>query len=160
MKKLIASIFAVCAIAFTANAQFYFSGSLGLNVNGTKDASSANFHIDPGIGYQMSDATAVGIFLSLGGGSGFEWSLNPYFRYTFADVSDFHFFADARVSLGQISKTFCWGVGILPGFAYSISNSVDIVTHVACLGVKGYGQTTVFRFNLLDGASVGMQFKF
>lgn len=160
MKKLIASIFAVCALAFSANAQFYASGSLGMNMAASGGAGRVTCHIDPGVGYRISEDSSVGIFLSLGANSGFEWSLNPYFRYSFADVSDFHFFAEARLGFGQQSKSFCWGAGVLPGISYSISDNIDLVSHIACIGVWGAGKAAVFQLSIVDAATFGIQFKF
>lgn len=160
MKKLIASIFAVCALAFSANAQFYASGSLGMNISAYEGNSGVTCHLDPGVGYRISEDSSAGLFLSLGANSGFEWNLNPYFRYAFANVSDFHFFAEARLSFGQLRKSFSWGAGVFPGVSYSISDNIDLVSHLACIGVQGYEKTAVFRLGIVDAATFGIQFKF
>lgn len=161
MKKLFLSLFAAFAIAFSANAQFYGSGSLGINIVGSSDNFSFGCHLDPGFGYCFNEHSSLGLYLSIGGGGGaFSWSVNPYYRYTFASVSNFHFFGEALVSIGQTAATLDWGIGLVPGVAYSLSKKVDIITRVGYLGVKGLKSNTSFRFNLVDGTSIGVQIKF
>lgn len=161
MKKLFLSLFAAFAIAFSANAQFYGSGSLGLMIGGRSETFSVACHIDPGFGYQFNSHSSLGMFFSIGGGAGvFTWSVNPYYRYTFASVSNFHFFGEAQASVGQTAAVFNWGIGLVPGVAYSLSSKVDLITRVGYLGVIGVKNNAAFQFSLVDGTSIGVQFKF
>lgn len=161
MKKLLLAIAAICAITFSANAQFYATGSIGFNLYSADGVSSSSWHIDPGVGYSFSEKSSAGLYLSLGGvSSSFEWSVNPYYRYTFSSVQNIHFFTDAEFSIGQASKTTHWGVGIVPGVSYTLSERLNLVARIGHIGIEGVDGNTAFRLNLLDSSTFGLEFKF
>ena len=161
MKKFILTLVVACAMAVSANAQFYGSGSVGFDLSSSNGVSSSAWHIAPGFGYSFSEKSSVGLYLELGGAGGsFEWSFNPYYRYRFASVKNISFFADAAFEIGQVEKITEWGIGIAPGISYALSDRMSIVAHVAYLGVQGLDSSTAFRFNILKTSTFGVEFKF
>lgn len=161
MKKIILTLVAACAIAVSANAQFYGSGSVGFDLSSSNGVSSSAWHIAPGFGYNLSEKSSVGLFLVLGGAGGeFEWNFNPYYRYRFASYKNIHFFADGAFKIGQRAKMTEWGIGVVPGISYTLSDRTSIVAHVAYVGLQGIDGSTAFRFNLLKTSTIGVELKF
>lgn len=161
MKKFILTLIAACTIAFSANAQFYLSGSIGFDLSSADGVSTSSWHIDPGFGFKFTQHSAIGLYMSLGGaGSSFEWSANPYYRYTFGNARNFHFFTEAAFKIGQSSQTLIWGIGLVPGLSYTISKKVNVIARIGYLGVNGVQKHTAFRLNVLQSSTIGFEFSF
>ncbi|MBP5643588.1 MAG: outer membrane beta-barrel protein [Bacteroidales bacterium] len=168
MKKLFITIAFVAATMF-ASAQLYVGGSLGLGTQSGKDEFKAdnvtvtvdqpkqlNFTFNPEVGFMFNDNMGVGINLLFGLSQSKQKDddytatfkttnigFAPYFRYVFAEVDNFKFYADARVSYlmstpkGKIEqggqsleitgdKTTTLGVGIVPGMAYQLTDNISM----------------------------------
>lgn len=162
MKKFILTLVAACALAFSANAQFYAGGSIGFNLASSEGVSGSAWHIAPGVGYKFTKVSSAGLYFVFEGGTGggLDWSVRPYYRFTFANVNNIHFFGAAEFKIGQVSKATQWGIGLIPGIAYSISNKFDILAQIGYIGVQGANKNTAFCFNLLKTAAIGVEFKF
>ena len=152
MKKIM--IVAVAMLmAFTAKAQIYVGGNVGL------DASSGYFGLNvlPEVGYNINDKMSVGAVLGVDMANWKEDTqrtdifIIPYFRYTFLDLGPVKLFADARLDLNFSSSknydiladkwddpttgTF-WGIGIAPGIAIPLTDKLSVVGHLGYLGYR------------------------
>lgn len=172
MKKLFITI-AFVATAMFANAQFFVGGSLGMDFQNGKDKfvnsgttveqdapKTFEFTFAPSVGYMFNDNMGVGLDLVFGMGKVTEKDYTfdpvatfktktttigfaPYFRYVFAEVDNFKFYADARIeylmSTPKIEgeqggttvtidgpKTTNFGVGIVPGMAYMLTDNISM----------------------------------
>lgn len=166
MKKII--LVAVCAIlaTFSAKAQFYVGGQVGIDA-----ANSVNLSIRPEVGYNISDNFAVGAVLGLGfdkydDHTATDFSISPYARYTFVKLGPASLFVDGMVDLYfsttkyedmDPSNDFQWGVGLAPGVAIPLTEKFSFVGHVGYLGYIG----GLFRANLdFNTFSAGLYYSF
>ena len=172
MKKLFITIAFVAAAMF-AQAQFFVGGSLGMNFENGKikavnsgttveqDAPKTfTFNFAPSVGFMFNDNMGVGLDLMFGIGKTTEKDYTydpvvtfttktttigfaPYFRYVFAEVDNFKFYADARIEYimstpkieGEQSgttvtvdgpKTTNFGIGVVPGMAYMLTDNISM----------------------------------
>lgn len=172
MKKLFITIAFVAATMF-ASAQLYVGGSLGMSTqSGTykweQDGTTVTqdqpkefvFTLAPEVGFMFADNMGVGLQFGLGFGKATQKDYNfdpaatetvkttiiafaPYFRYVFAEVDNFKFYADARVSYAMNkpkasieqdgttvtfdgNKTTALGFGIVPGMAYQLTDNISM----------------------------------
>lgn len=127
-----------------------------------QDAPKAfTFTFAPSLGYMFNDNMGVGLDLMFGMGKVTAKTYNdpnpvittttktttigfaPYFRYVFAEVDNFKFYADARIEYlmstpkieGEQSgttvtvdgpKTTNFGVGIVPGMQYNLTDNISM----------------------------------
>lgn len=160
MKKLILTVVAVFAIAFCANAQFYGGAGFGFNLVTSDGHTSSSLHFTPGVGYTFSERSSAGIYLALDIAGGTQWTINPYYRFTFASVKNAHFFTEAKLKIGQTRGVTMWGLGLVPGLAFSLTDKLDIVARAGYLGLESVGSSTAFGINILQDNEIGVQFKF
>lgn len=157
MKKVIL-VLVLAMMAFTAKAQLYVGGGLGFVGTG----AGAAFSIAPEVGYGFNDNMAAGASIGLGISSGLtQLSVDPYFRYYFAELGPVRFFGDAHFNFTHIMQSgepgvSTWGIGVRPGLAVDLTDRWSIVAHVASLG---YYQGT-FQFTLNSGSILGVYYSF
>ena len=158
MKKLFITIAFVAAAMF-AQAQFFVGGNLGLGFGSTKVESTKvektfGFTIAPGVGYMFNDNMGVGIDLlfsmdkttfpeSDGWMKTTTFGFAPYFRYVFAEVDNFKFYADAKFNFQKATdkvkdvddsdKTTNLGVNIVPGVQYNFTDNISMVASLNVL---------------------------
>ena len=154
MKKALLVI-ALVFMALTAKAQLYVGGGIGFS------AAGPQFGFYPEVGYNFNDNMAAGLPLGFAFGNGmFDFSIDPYFRYYFADWGPARFFADANfkflVESMQGQSATGWGIGIRPGIAFDINDRFSIVTHIVTLGYY----YNAFTFNLNTGSTIGLYYNF
>lgn len=172
MKKLFITIAFVAATMF-ASAQLYVGGSLGMNMqNGKYEASGDGvtisqdmpkeftFTIAPEVGFMFNDNMGVGLQFGFGLGktTAKDYTFDPaatetvkttiiafapYFRYVFAEVDNFKFYADAKLTYGMNkpkatieqdgttvtfdgNKTTLIGFGVVPGMAYQLTDNISM----------------------------------
>ncbi len=172
MKKLFITIAFVAATMF-ASAQLYVGGSLGMNTESGKVKAENSgttveqdapktfvFTFAPEVGFMFNDNMGVGLQLGFGMGkmTQKDYSFDPaatltvktttiafapYFRYVFAEVDNFKFYADAKVSYAMNKpkatfeqdgttvtqdgdKTTTLGFGIVPGMAYQLTDNISM----------------------------------
>ena len=157
MKKILV-ILALSLVALSAKAQVYVGGSLAFAGSG----KAAAFTIAPEAGYNFDDNMAAGLSLGLGLAKGMTaLSIDPYFRYYFAELGPVRFFGDGHFNFthnmvsGQAGES-TWGIGVRPGVAVNLTDSWSIVAHVARLGYY----EGAFSFNLNTGSSIGVFYAF
>lgn len=163
MKKLFV-ILALSLAALTAKAQVYVGGGISFNGAAANGQSTANFSVKPEVGYNLDDNMAVGLSVGLGFADGISvFSLDPYFRYYFADWGPLRFFVDGNFNFTNTSvknaengSHSTWGLGVKPGIAVPVNEKWSVVGHVASLGY--YDGT--FRFGLNPGYSIGVYYAF
>ena len=173
MKKLIFVAVALLT-AFTAKAQYYVGGNVGLEVNSTY----LGVTVLPEVGYTLNEKMSVGAVLGFDidnwkeDTKSLDVSIYPYLRYTFLEMGPVKLFADARVDLSLYRRRdynnitdqwndpvsgFDWGIGIAPGIAIPLTDQLSVVGH---LGYFGYHYGT-FELNA-DGnnLTVGLYYSF
>lgn len=182
MKKLFITIAFVAAAMF-AQAQFFVGGNIGLNTQSSKITVEQNgvsasadgpkwfgFEFNPSVGYMFNDNMGVGLDLVFVYGKetekGDDYTLTtkgttlgfaPYFRYVFAEVDNFKFYADAKidyrwrtpkatleqdgVSLSMDGdKTSQLFLGVVPGMAYQLTDNISMNCQLNILSL-GYTST-------------------
>jgi len=194
MKKF---LFAVAAMAacVTASAQLWVGGSLSFDNSKrwANDNSSIEWRISPKIGYALDDALEVGLGFSIGG---YSWESNletkdtdlgfsiaPFARYTFFSEGDFSMFIEGNVEysyykeksepkVGDSSEAKSWsfGVNILPGIKYALTDNFALVAQFGALSFTHAqpdkdnkpwtGSQNSFRFSLYSGVSFGLYYSF
>ena len=171
MKKIIL-VMALALMAFTAKAQLYVGGSLGLNsVANPGGAATAVINIVPEVGYNLNDNMAVGGVIGWSNDGTVEGFLNdsgfsvmPYFRYFFYEMGSVRVFADAQLQLLFVTNannnpatTSSFGVGVAPGIAIPVTDHLSFVGH---LGSVGY-YNGAFGVNLnLNNFAAGVYYAF
>ena len=159
MKKLFITLVAVLAMTFSAKAQFYAGGSIGLSAFSANGHTSSSFTLNPELGYDFNDKIAAGALVELAG-SPFAFTVNPYLRWKFAKVNSSKFFTDIMGTIGTSNDTFIWGISLKPGILFDITKKVSFVTRIAAIGFQGAGGETAFNLNLFNGASIGVFYHF
>lgn len=127
MKKLFLSIVLIAVAAFSANAQFFIGGSLGIDGgnNKIKDTKikDTNFGLvfSPEIGYKIADKHIVGLRVDLNPTSNasysdvnpdgtkastFNWNVSPYYRYNFCKFNKFGIWGQVYGTIGSTSRTY------------------------------------------------------
>ena len=202
MKKLFITIAFVAATMF-ASAQLYVGGNLGINMGNTKSDSDVvdktfAFEFNPSVGFMFNE--------NMGVGADFIFSMNkdthpqigenpegsikinyfgiaPYFRYVFAEVDNFKFYADAKMNFesGKVdkdddyhadpdsewdnfadgSKITTLGFNIIPGMAYCFTDNISMncQLNILSLGFNTQKITTPVP-NEDDNVVKGTQFGF
>ena len=175
------AVMAVAAIS--ANAQVWIGGEVGLtssHVNGV--GTTKAFTLQPEAGYSLSDKFDVAIKLGYSYASEKEyktsfgpqsysnvntWEINPYVRYKFVKAGNFFAFVDGGLGYatthyqGVSNNENKFGVYVVPGIAYSVSNKVTLVSHIGDglyykhEWVKDVARSNDFGFNLLNQISFG-----
>lgn len=157
MKKLIITLFAILAMTFSAKAQLYVGGSVGLGVVSVSGTSNSSWSLAPEVGYNFSEKIAAGASLELQG-SPVSWTVNPYFRWKFAKVGKATFLSDFMASIGGAGSSLIWGLSANPGVAFELTDKVSLVTRFAAIGITGSGGSTAFQLNLFQTAQIGIFF--
>ena len=196
MKKLFITIAFVAAAMF-ASAQLYVGGSLGMATQSGKykfESGSTTVETDmpktfsftfaPEAGFMFADNMGVGLKLGFGMGKRTskdgtdpvitttrkttEIGFMPYFRYVFAEVDNFKFYADAQVAYAMSkpkvtveggettitqdgNKTTTIGFGIVPGMAYQLTDNISMNCALNILELGFQTQKTVEK----DGDDTG-----
>jgi hypothetical protein len=135
MKKVLFAI-AALALCMTANAKYWFSGSIGfdnLSLYTTTDKAKT-LDFSPAFGMEIEDDIELGIQLGIvddhyyrGGGvqQEFSFSFAPFIRYTFLREGDFNMFVEGGFDYTIISPSGYnfWSIAfkIEPGIRYNFS---------------------------------------
>jgi hypothetical protein len=150
MKKiLLAAVVAFSSLA--ASAQIWVGGSLGANFT-TPDYDDAEtlkeFTISPEVGYTLNDKWDIAIAIntniaSLDGESATSFAIEPYARYTFANMGNVSFFVDGGFSFGT-TETLVDGkasegqdaftIGVRPGVKFAVNEKLGLVAKLGWLG--------------------------
>ena len=177
MKKLLlAAAFVACSLG--ANAQVWVGGSFGLDFmkpDGA-DKTQTTFTIKPEVGYSLDEKwdLAVGVgFTSLsnvGGvkdaGNCTEFGINPYARYTFANLGKVGFFADGGLDFGVVSPKHgdshsSFWIGVRPGVKFAASDKITFVAHLGQFGYKSVEDSyTDFGLSITNGLAFGLYYSF
>lgn len=170
MKKLILVAVAALAISFSADAKLYLGGTAGFAIQG----STFQGRIAPEVGYSFNDKFAAGGYVFLGGASGtFNWSINPYFRWTFYHFHNFGLFAEGTFGIGTTSykTTDPWGETVkgsvtnweimaVPGLSYTINGKIQVVGRLGGLGYTRSGDAGNFAFVFNLAPTIGVVYCF
>ena len=150
MKKIVLTMVAAFA-AMSMNAQVYVGGSFAFEAWSSQkmagDKSETVFKLMPEIGYNLSDELAIGTVIGYQSdkfygirGSESAFTINPYARYTFANMGTVKLFVDGGVDFTSASKAD-WtelGIGFKPGLAISMTDNLSFVSHVGFIGYDLY----------------------
>ena len=146
-------------VSFTAHAQLWLGGEIGVSINNTKLGSdqmnnSSFIKIAPEAGYGLNDRWAVGLrlgythltnhevqFIDITAmGNCNQFSVEPFARYTVFQTNTVSFFVDGGVSYSALYKSGYdspmnnFGVGIRPGVSLALGKTVSIVGHLGDIG--------------------------
>ena len=185
MKKIMMTLAAV-AVAATMNAQVWVGGEIGFTSEHQNGVGTENiFTIKPEIGYSLNEKFDVAIALgyshasdklnkNLGGNKFYAntFEINPYLRYKFVKAGNFFAFVDGGLnyatthyqSVSNNENEF--GVAIVPGIAYSVSNKVTLVSHLGeglyynHQWMKDTYRQNNFGFHLFNAISFGAYYNF
>ncbi len=117
------------------------------------------FEFNPSIGYMFGDRVGAGIAFGYTTatakqtmmneevkGIANSFSVSPYFRYIFADYGDVDLYADAMFSFStgktkavagsiesEFGKTTSWGVSIVPGISYMLTDHILLYSNINLL---------------------------
>ena len=177
----------VAAGLFVSAQGLFVGGNIGMNTENSKftvetGGISASidgpkwfgFEFNPTVGYMFNDNMGVGLDLMFVYGKTTEkltdedgdytkttketsFGFAPYFRFIFAEIDDFQFYADAKVSYrkytpkytfeqGGISasmdgdKTTQIGIGVVPGMKYNFTDNISMNCRLNILSL-GYTST-------------------
>lgn len=154
MKKiLLAAVVAFSSLA--ASAQIWVGGSLGANFT-TPDFDGAEtlseFTISPEVGYTLSDKWDIAVAIntnlaSYDGESATSFAIEPYARYTFANMGNVSFFLDGGFSFGTTEKLDgetgkategqdAFTVGIRPGVKFAVNEKLGLVAKLGWIGYE------------------------
>jgi hypothetical protein len=189
MKKIMMTLAAV-AVAATMNAQVWVGGELTLSGDHTNgsETTTKTFEIAPEIGYNLSDNFAVALKLGYGHASNFDvdvpgvgtmsfknvnsFIINPYARYTFCKAGNFSAFVDGGLNYttahaqGAENNMNKFGVAVVPGIAYAVSEKVGLVAHFGKglywehSWLKDMYRNNSYGFNLTNSISFGAYYNF
>lgn len=170
MKKiLLAAVVAFSSLA--ANAQIWVGGSLGANFT-TPDYDGAEtlkeFTISPEVGYTLNDNWDIALAINTGiqsydGESATSFSIEPYARYTFANMGKVSFFVDGGFSYGTTEELGADGkategvdaftVGVRPGVKFAVNEKLGLVAKLGYLGYTNVKDSySAFGFNVSGAA--------
>lgn len=148
MKKILLTA-VVALMAFTANAQAFLGGEVGVWRN--PSANTTNFSIKPEVGYVLDQNWALGLgvgyeYAYVNGAKANSVNVNPYVRYTFAKLGPVNLFLDGgfdfeTVKLKGVDSESAWGVGVKPGLAVNLTEKLSFVSHI---GFAGYRDDDIY----------------
>lgn len=168
MKKVL-SVVALVAFAFTANAQLFFGGNVGLTTRSqtwVANAKSFDYTLAPKIGFEM-DPFSFGAYLSYSCDKvkdkddkdtyldkNISWEIAPFARYQFAEIGDLSVKAELVVPFGKsknenttagvettTKSDMQFSIFVRPVLAYSVSDHFDLEfgMNFLTLGFYHYG---------------------
>ena len=171
IKKFAIALFALASMAFSANAQLYVGGTLGLVNNNSKEVDKDNktelnpsvtgLSLSPEVGFFLSDNFAVGLYIN--SSFGFvnnraetpvkvrttSFGLAPYARWYAVKGEKLGLFLEGQLGWsletgktisGDVTvaspKTNIFGVTIVPGISYDVTENVQLQMHINALGAE------------------------
>ena len=144
MKKILMTIVAVFA-AVSVNAQFYAGGGVGyLSISHDGDTESA-FTLLPEVGYNLDENMSLGVAVGYGESGKDNHKIkttiiNPYLRYNVLKFDKVKLFLDGSFEYSNTDskqlgyKVNAWGLGVKPGVAVNLNESISFVAHMGFLG--------------------------
>lgn len=157
MKKLMLTA-VVILFAMVANAQDLFvGGSVGFWDN--SDAKHTSINITPEIGYNLSEAWALGIQVGYAYNKTDESKINavgvtPYARYSYLTAGPVKLFLDGGFEFETLKvkggdSYNAWNVGIKPGVSIALNQKFSLVAHFGFLGYKDIDEEVAPIYALL-----------
>lgn len=161
MKKIL-FVIAALATCMTANAKYWFSGSLGFETTSLYNIDDKAHYMDfqPAFGMEIEDDLEIGVTLGISDTKYFknnnntqqmfEFSFAPFIRYTFLTEGNFNMFVQGGFSYGIVSPSGFnfWEFSLFaePGIRYMMSEHFSAVatfnglyfTHMSNPEIKGY----------------------
>lgn len=148
----------VAMLTMVANAQDLFIGG-AVNFWDNSDAKHTTIGITPEIGYNLSDAWALGIQIGYSYEKVDEIKINsmavaPYARYSYLTAGPVKLFLDggfefetAKVKGGDSYNT--WNIGIKPGVSIALNQKFSLVAHIGFLGYQDVDDELASAYALL-----------
>lgn len=186
MKKLLLSLVAVSALAFSTQAQtekgkFMLGGNVGFNTSKVDGAnkSDLSFKVIPSVGYFVSDNFAIGTGVGYAYNKAVSKSLlnqsfevAPFGRYYVGLSDQFKFFGQLSVPMAfgnnkaldldgksgdKIASTTEIGAYVSPGFAFFPTKRIGIEFSVTGLGYNNYQVKNEVTGNKVKANSFGLE---
>lgn len=177
MKKIL-MMAAMAIMAVTVNAQVWVGGSLGLGFTKPDEGDGiTTLNIAPMIGYDFNENIGAGIMLNEAYQSSGDLGVNqfeivPFVRFYTNPLSNgLKFTFDAMVGFGwnkvkdADDSTNVLEIGVRPGVMYPLNDKVSLTASLAAIGwmrqsYDGEKIASAFNINVLNGASIGIVYKF
>jgi len=127
MKKVFLAVLFASMMAVSANAQLFVGGSIGFDIDASKNTSgttvsnnplTVSFDFSPKVGYYLSSAFGVGVITHFGLGltnnrrddptkyTSINWGFGPFMRYTVLSRGDFSVLVEGGAGVyGELSKS-------------------------------------------------------
>lgn len=161
MKKIL-FVIAALALSATANAKYWFSGSLGFESTSryNTDNTARTLEFQPSFGMEIEDDLEIGLTLGIldtkyfrannSTQQMFEFKFAPFIRYTFLTEGNFNMFVQGGFSYGIVSPSGFnfWKLSFYaePGIRYMMSDHFSVVaifnglyfSHMSNPEVNGY----------------------
>lgn len=161
MKKIL-FVIAALATCMTANAKYWFSGSLGFETTSlyNTDDKARILDLQPAFGMEIEDDLELGVSLGIkdtkyfradkSTQQMFKFSFAPFIRYTFLTEGNFNMFVQGGFSYGIVSPSGFnfWELAffVQPGIRYMMSDHFSVVatfnglyySHMSNPEIKGY----------------------
>ena len=145
MKKTLFSLLVVLAAIFSANAQFYAGGSLGITSNSDANPKSA-LEFSPEVGFYITKKFDVGLGLgfktqtSQNNNEYTSWSFAPYARYSFYQFGKFETLVKGSFALGGNdnagAKSAFAEFSVSPILAYNLTEEIVLFTNLNCFSLS------------------------
>ena len=147
MKKVL-FVMAALALCMTANAKYWFSGSLGFNSQSAYDTDNKQKvqYFCPEFGMAIEDYLEIGAGLNVknptdfSGQQKFSFGFAPFIRYTFLNDGNFHLFVQGGFEYEIVSPSgfnyWNFGFNIQPGFRFDLADQWSIVAKFEGLNYK------------------------
>ena len=142
MKKIMMTLAAAfVAVTMSAQNNMYIGGTAGFQSK--TDGIDNSFTIAPEFGVSLNDKWGVGVslgFTNLKDDTGAKanvFAFNPYARYNALSIGKVNIFVDCgaywamdKVKVGGVESTDnLFGLNVVPGIAYNITDNFSIVAH-------------------------------
>ena len=138
MKKVL-FVIATLALCMSANAKYWFSGSVGFGSQSAYNSDNKEKiqYICPEFGMAIEDALEVGVGLnilnptSFAGQQKFSFGFAPFIRYTFLNDNNFHMFVQGGFEYEIVAPSgynyWNMAINIQPGIRYDLAEQWSIV---------------------------------
>lgn len=181
MKKVfLTSVVAMMSVV--ASAQMWMGGAVGFGIEDPDVGDKiTTVTIAPEVGYTLNEKWDIAAAFNYsyekqGDIKNTGWAIEPYARYTFAEVGIAKFFVEGAVAYGSEEETMVdvntgkttkadgwqFSIGVRPGIKVDVNDNLAVVTKLGLLGYKHVNDIgKEFGFNVNANAiSLGLVWKF
>lgn len=169
MKKiLLLSLFAL--MASISQAQIWVGGSLGIKVDDDKKKTTISLSISPELGISLNSKWDIAVGITevhtnynpdIGNSYSANYlSINPFTRYTIAEVGLVSFFVDGGFIIGTgdydgFENKTDWAIGLRPGIKLIVSSHLALTARLGYFGYRYEGEPDRSTFGMgVDNSNI------